>query len=100
VTDCQTIIRNIEGDGSTDFDHEVVGHPHRKILSYGTCAFGIEATKTDGNVQCTVGGQDVIDIINDSIARFARDGKIGAKGNMNCNGNVKSQPMKWGIYHT
>lgn len=100
VTDCQTIIRNIEGDGSTDFDHEVVGHPHREILSDGTCAFGIEATKTDGNVQFTVGGQDVIDIINDSIARFARDGKIGAKGNMNCNGNVKSQPMEWGIYRT
>jgi hypothetical protein len=57
VTDCQTIIRNIEGDGSTDFDHEVVGHPHREILSDGTCAFGIEATKTDGNVQFTVGGQ-------------------------------------------
>jgi hypothetical protein len=56
VTDCQTIIRNIEGDGSTDFNHEVVGHPHREILSYGTCAFGIEATKTDGNVQFTVGG--------------------------------------------
>jgi hypothetical protein len=38
VTDCQMIIRNIER----------VGHPGREILSYGNCAFGIEATKTTG----------------------------------------------------
>lgn len=100
VVDCQTIIRNIEGNGSTDFTHQVVGHPHREILHYGTCAFGIEATKTDENVNFVVGGQDVIDIINDALDRFARDGKIGAKGNVNCNGNVKSQPIEWGVYHT
>ncbi|KAL4899490.1 hypothetical protein BDW74DRAFT_171529 [Aspergillus multicolor] len=98
VEDCKTIIRNIQGDGSTDWTTQVVGKPHREIASHGTCAFGVEATKVDGNVNFVVGGQDVIDIINDSIAQFATDGKIGAKGNMNCNGNVKSQPIEWGIY--
>jgi hypothetical protein len=44
----------------------------RLAVSHQGRSFGIEATKTDGNVQFTVGGQDVIDIINDSIARFAR----------------------------
>ncbi|KAL5360965.1 hypothetical protein BJX96DRAFT_151156 [Aspergillus floccosus] len=98
VADCLTIIKNIEGDGETDWTHQVVGHPHREIASHGSCAFGVEATKTDGNVNFKIGGQDVIDIINDAIDKFARDGKIGAKGDVNCNGNVKSQPIEWGIY--
>lgn len=100
VSDCLTIIKNIEGDGETQYTTQVVGHPHREIASHGSCAFGVEATKTDGNVNFLVGGQDVIDIINDAIDQFAWNGKIGAKGNVNCNGNVKSQPIKWGIYHT
>ncbi|KAA8642641.1 uncharacterized protein ATNIH1004_011586 [Aspergillus tanneri] len=98
VEDCRQIIKNIEGDGSTDWTTQVIGHNQRKIASHASCHFGVEATKTNGNVNFKVGGQDVIDIINDAIARFARDGLIGAKGHMNCNGNIKSQPVLWGIY--
>lgn len=98
VDDCLTIIKNIEGDASSDWTTEVVGKPHREILSYGSCAFGVEATKVHGNVNFVVGGQDVKDIILDAIDKFARDGKVGAKGNMECNGNTKKQPIKWGIY--
>ncbi|KAL4907339.1 hypothetical protein BDW74DRAFT_176116 [Aspergillus multicolor] len=58
-----------------------------------------EATKVNGNVEYYVGGQDVIDIINDAIAKFGNsDGKIWAKGLMNCNGNNHSQVVEWGIY--
>ncbi|KAL2831692.1 putative necrosis-inducing factor-domain-containing protein [Aspergillus cavernicola] len=98
VEDCRQIIKNIEGDASTDWTTQVVGQNQREIAHHATCHFGVEATKTDGNVNSKVGGQDVIDIINDSIAQFARDGLIGAKGEINCNGNVKSQPILWGIY--
>ncbi|THC88729.1 hypothetical protein EYZ11_011829 [Aspergillus tanneri] len=98
VDDCLTIIKNIEGDASTDWTTQVVGKNQRKVASHGSCAFGVEATKVDGNVNFVVGGQDVIDIINDSIKQFARDGKVGAKGNMDCNGNIKSQPVLWGLY--
>jgi hypothetical protein len=54
----------------------------------------------DGNVNFVFGGQDVIDIINESIKQFASNGRVGAKGNMNYNGNVKGQPVLWGIYST
>lgn len=99
VEDCLQIISNIEGDASTDFTHQVVGENQRQILQYGSCAFGIEATATNGNADFTVGGQDVIDIINDAVSRFGAGGKIGAKGQMKCSGNVKDQDVEWGIYH-
>ncbi|RDH36197.1 glycoside hydrolase [Aspergillus welwitschiae] len=98
VEDCRQIIKNIEGDATTAWTTQVVGHNQREIASHASCHFGVEATKTNGNVNFKVGGQDVIDIINDAIAKFARDGLVGAKGNMDCNGNVKSEPVLWGIY--
>ncbi|RAH55255.1 chitinase [Aspergillus piperis CBS 112811] len=98
VEDCRQIIKNIEGDASTSWTTQVVGHNQREIASHASCHFGVEATKTNGNVNFKVGGQDVIDIINDAIDKFARDGLISAKGNMDCNGNVKSEPVLWGIY--
>ncbi|KAJ5759971.1 hypothetical protein N7520_007127 [Penicillium odoratum] len=99
VDDCLTIIKNIEEDASTDFTTQVVGKNQRELLSFGTCAFGVEATKVNGNVNFVVGGQDVIDIINESIKQFATDGRVGAKGNMECNSNTsKRQPVLWGLY--
>ncbi|KAF7126015.1 hypothetical protein CNMCM5793_002374 [Aspergillus hiratsukae] len=98
VEDCLQIIKNIQGDAGTDWTTQVVGKNQREIASSGSCAFGVEATTVDGNVNFVVGGQDVIDIINEAIRQFGGSGKVGAKGNMNCNGNVKSQPVLWGIY--
>jgi hypothetical protein len=100
VEDCLTIIKNIEENASTDYTTQVVGKNQRKIASHGSCAFGVEATTVNGNVNFVTGGQDVIDIINESVNRFASGGRVGAKGNMNCNGNVKSQGVLWGIYST
>ncbi|KAL5337270.1 major facilitator superfamily domain-containing protein [Aspergillus crustosus] len=92
IKDCCTIIKNNQGDGGTDFKHQVVGTPHREILDFGSCHFGIEAISANGNVEFYVSGQDVIDIINDAIAKFGNsNGKIGAKGLMNCNGSTRKQ---------
>ncbi|KAL4886083.1 chitinase [Aspergillus karnatakaensis] len=98
IEDCRTIIRNIEGNPATKFTHIVGGKPHREILDFGSCHFGVEAAVVNGNADFDVGGQDAIDIINDAISKFGRDGKVGAKGFMNCNGNIKSQAVEWGIY--
>lgn len=99
VEDCLQIIKNIEGDTGDDYTTNIV--EQREILHFGTCAFGVEATKVNGNANFVVGGQDVIDIINEAVKRFGDSGgKVGAKGNMDCNGNVKQQPVLWGIYHT
>ncbi|KAI2719895.1 hypothetical protein CBS147318_3201 [Penicillium roqueforti] len=48
-----------------------------------------------------IGNQDIIDVINSSIAKFKWEGKIGAKGTMGCQTVTKSgnTPMTWGIYH-
>ena len=98
IDDCLQIIKNIEPHLSTDWTTQTVGHKQRKIASAGGCSFGVEATKVNGNVNFKVGGQDVIDIINDAISQFGSDGRIGAKGIMKCSGNVKQQEVKWGIY--
>ncbi|KAL8371943.1 hypothetical protein RB595_001650 [Gaeumannomyces hyphopodioides] len=99
VSDCQQVIKNIEGDASTVFTHSITGH--REILKFGTCRFGIERTGgTGGTVQFMVGGQDVIDLINDAIKQFGGGGRVGAKGVMPCAGvtvNTKVDVL-WGIY--
>ncbi|KAL2675732.1 hypothetical protein Neosp_011923 [[Neocosmospora] mangrovei] len=100
VKDCESIIKNIEGDGSTKWTTQVVGKNQRKIAAAGTCAFGVEATKVDGNVNFAFGGQDLIDIIHTSVEKYSKDGKIGATGDLHCSGNVKQQPVHWAIYHT
>ncbi|KAF5485943.1 Killer toxin subunits alpha/beta [Colletotrichum fructicola] len=99
VEDCKQIIKNIEGDGSTEFTHRITGH--REILDFGSCHFGIERTGgTGGAVEFRVGGQDVIDVINESIKRFGGSGRIGAKGVMPCSGTTAGTKVnvEWGIY--
>lgn len=98
VDDCRQIITNIQGDGSTDWTTDVIGHNQREIAKSGSCSFGVEASKTNGNVNFVVGGQDVIDIINTAIEKFGGSGKVGAEGHMECNGNIKGQSVTWGIY--
>ncbi|KAK5799831.1 hypothetical protein VI817_002043 [Penicillium citrinum] len=99
IEDCLQIIKNIQEDASTDYTTQVLGKNQRRIVEHATCAMGVEATEEKGNADFVVGGQDVIDIINESVKRFGRDGKVGAKGNMDCNGNIKGQGVLWGIYH-
>jgi hypothetical protein len=98
IEDCRQIIKNIEHDAGTSWKTQVLGKRQRGIAPANGCVFGVEATEQKGNADFLVGGQDVIDIINDAISRFGRDGRIGAKGNMNCKGNIKGQAVKWGIY--
>ncbi|KAF3392821.1 hypothetical protein F1880_008720 [Penicillium rolfsii] len=97
VEDCKQIIKNIEG---TDGDYNTSPlEKQRQLLHYGTCHFGVTGKGINGNVSFKTGNQDVIDIINDAIKKFGRsDGRIGAKGTMQCQGNIKEQTVDWGIY--
>lgn len=98
MSDCQQIIRNIEGDGSTDWTHRITGH--REVLSHGSCHFGIERTGgTGGAVQFKVEGQGAIDVINDAIRRYGGGGRVGAKGVMPCSGTTAGTKVNvlWGI---
>lgn len=101
VSDCEQMIRNIEGDASTEFTHGITGD--REILLYGSCAFGIQRTGgTGGAVQFKIGDQDVIDAINESVEKFGSSGKVGAKGVMPCDGTTAGTKVKveWSIYAT
>ncbi|KAL2173022.1 uncharacterized protein P884DRAFT_273605 [Thermothelomyces heterothallicus CBS 202.75] len=98
VEDCLQIIKNIQDDGKTEWTIQVLGKNQREIAKFGECRFGVEATEQTGNADFKVGGQDVIDIINDAVKKFGGSGRVGAKGDMSCNGNIKGQAVKWGIY--
>lgn len=97
MSDCMTIIKNIEGTNG-EWTTPVAGKNQRQLVDFGTCKFGVEATKVDGNIAFYVGAQDIVDIITDVIKQFAKDGRVAAKGDMSCRGNVHGQNVKWGIY--
>jgi hypothetical protein len=98
--DCFGIIRIIEPDGRTDWTTNIL-EGHREISDHKTCHFGVESVGATDNANFRVGGGDVKDIIIDAVAKFRRsNGKIGAKGEMYCNGNLPGNGVrvKWGIY--
>lgn len=96
ISDCEQIIKDIE---STDSSWNTFIEMQRDIRHSGTCHFGVTGKGRKGNSNFDVGGQDVIDIIRDAIRKFGRpDGRVGAKGIMQCNGNIKKQKVEWGLY--
>lgn len=97
ISDCQQITRNIAGSGTWP----VAAGAQRQLVQYGTCALGAQLSNT-ANI-AYVGNQDIIDLINTSIDKFSWDGKVGAKGVMDCqsaSGLGVSARVDWGIYHT
>jgi hypothetical protein len=96
--DCLQIVRNIENDGSTQWEISTAGLAQRAIATAGSCRFGVEATSNQGNAVFWVGGQDMRDIIFDALTRFGGGGKVSGYGEMQCNGNIGHQSVKWGIY--
>jgi GH18 family chitinase len=100
VEDCLEIIRIIERDPSTSWSVEVV-KGQRQIAEAGSCRFGVEATWVGDNADFMVGGQDVIDIINDAVRMFGSTGRVGARGYMDCKATSLHKPWQgvlWGIY--
>ncbi|RJE26733.1 hypothetical protein PHISCL_00964 [Aspergillus sclerotialis] len=90
VDDCKTIVDNISTGGS--WDH--ILDSHRTLVTFGTCAVGIDGPARVGNT-------DITDIINDSIAQFEWNGLVGSKGQMNCQqagGQPGTTDVTWGLY--
>lgn len=98
ASDCMQIVENIaHTDGKFEIENAIGSH--HQILQFSTCAFGVQGMVKDGNIDFYVGGQDVVDIITESVKRFGGSGKVGAKGEVSCKGTVKGQKVEWGIYH-
>ncbi|PWY76008.1 glycoside hydrolase family 18 protein [Aspergillus sclerotioniger CBS 115572] len=95
VSDCQTIIKNIQGtngEWTTGIDHQ------RDIAKFGTCNFGVQNVGVTGDVTYHTGSQDIVNIITEAISMYASNGLVGAKGYMKCDGNTGSQKVEWGLY--
>jgi hypothetical protein len=96
VSDCQGIINEVQG--SVQNWERNIG-PHTDVAEKGACKVGVESGIPNGPVVYWVGDQDVVNIVAESIKRFARkDGKVGAAGSMRCKGNIGNQYIKWGLY--
>lgn len=97
VNDCMGIVNNIKNtQGQWEVENAI--EKQHQIVQYGSCKFGVQGKKINGNIDFHVGAQDIVDIITNAITQFGGDGQIGAKGYMNCNGDVGSVPVEWGLY--
>ncbi|KAI0467015.1 hypothetical protein F4859DRAFT_518632 [Xylaria cf. heliscus] len=96
VSDCLVITQNIAIDG--DWTTLTIGG-QRELVQHQTCMLGVERSGSlNGNSEFYVGNQDVIDIINTAVSLYGGSGRVGAKGTMNCQGNIKGQKVLWGLY--
>ncbi len=103
VSDCQLLVQDILDRGQYQrVEHNVLTGPQSSIESHGTCVFGVQSdyVAAKANAAYKVGGQDIIDLITDSISRFSYNGKVGASGGMDCKGDLSSQWVKWSLYHS
>lgn len=97
VADCQQLVRNIEGTHGNWPVENALGDQHQ-IAQYGSCKFGVQGIGKYGNIVFHVGGQDIVDLVNESIQKFSWNGLVGAKGEMTCRGDVSGQTVEWGLY--
>ncbi|ORY12617.1 putative necrosis-inducing factor-domain-containing protein [Clohesyomyces aquaticus] len=98
ISDCLQIAANIVHGGA--FFITAVNFEHT-IASFGSCAFQVQ-TSDFGIVH--VGNEDIIDLINESIARFAAPNPgqnfVGASGQMGCQTVGHTAPVAWAIIRT
>ncbi|KAG7292650.1 hypothetical protein NEMBOFW57_002686 [Staphylotrichum longicolle] len=92
ISDCQQLANNLSGSGYWFF---YVWNNTKELARFGTCRFMVDTVSDHGT---SVGDLDVKDLIRDSIAKFGRDGRVGAKGAMNC--GWSEEAVWWYIWHT
>jgi hypothetical protein len=90
ITDCQQLADSLDGSLSKEVDKY-----ERPYAIHGTCKFLVYNNIRPYHYIARVGDQDVKDIIRDSISKFGRDGRVGARGTMRC--NPGNQYVSWSI---
>jgi hypothetical protein len=97
VSDCKCVVDGVNKRGGYWFARPVDGlKVMTQIISCGSCAF---AVKSDNDFGSQVGDTDVRDLINDAINRFAKNGLIGATGDMGCQNDQNEAKTTWTIMH-
>ena len=84
MADCKHLESSIKEGGAV-----YAGNGPHQVVSYNTCKFGVNA---QGN--WAIGNKDISDLLRDAVARFGRDGRVGAEGDMPC----ESGQVQWNIY--
>ncbi|KAH1430360.1 hypothetical protein KXW39_005495 [Aspergillus fumigatus] len=67
-------------------------------VQFGSCAFGVQAQGTDGNVDFHIGVQDIVDIITDSVRQFGGLGRMVLRGVRSGDETVNGQQVEWELY--
>ncbi|KAK2600127.1 hypothetical protein QQS21_005142 [Conoideocrella luteorostrata] len=106
VFDCRQLTKMIQASHASDLKWRIkISRTDHKILAeYGECKFGARSNGGEGRGRFSVGPQDVIDIIQDSIARFGQNGTVGSKGTFKCKGKrgkkgiSEIQDAEWEIF--
>jgi Pathogen effector len=97
VADCKVIVDGVNKRGGYWYARPVDGlKVMTQIISAGSCAFSV---KSDDDYGTQIGDTDVRDLINDAITRFAKNGLIGATGQMPCQNDQDSAKTTWTIMH-
>lgn len=76
VSDCNKIVRDMENEAG----NFLIGPVRDELYSAGNCRFMVYAKRG------AMGSDDVADLIRDSISKFAKNGKVGARGSVTCKG--------------
>lgn len=94
--------------GFVDTDDDVHDDGERKVekaigsqdqpVQFGSCAFGVQAQGTDGNVDFHIGVQDIVDIITDSVRQFGGLGRMVLRGVRSGDETVNGQQVEWELY--
>ncbi|KAH6637326.1 putative necrosis-inducing factor-domain-containing protein [Chaetomium tenue] len=96
ASDCEQMWRN---NNKWPF-HELTLGVERRLLEWGTCAFSATAVATPilDNIWWTnIGDEDITDLVRDSISKFTRNGRVGARGRAQC---YEDTAIDWRIHHT
>lgn len=97
VEDCLTMLKNIADGG--DWTTEQPGF--RTLTRYGTCAFGVQE-HTPIILDFSVGNNDIIQVVRESIDKFAKDGRVGASGYWLCSSKMSTHNYReayWSLFH-
>ena len=96
IEDCLALVKKIQGTKKY-WDKPI--ERQFGIVGSGTCTFGITGKGRKGNANEKVGAQDVVDIIRYAAKHWgAGETRMGGKGTMQCDGNIKRQKVNWAIY--
>ncbi|KAK3291431.1 putative necrosis-inducing factor-domain-containing protein [Chaetomium fimeti] len=96
ASDCEQLWRN---NNRYPF-HKLTLGQERPLGTWGTCTFSAVAIVTpglDGIWWTNIGDEDITDLVRDSISKFTRDGRVGAKGRADC---YEDTVIDWRIHHT